>query len=143
MKALHTLKVKSEAKSPRKTKLARVVKAKATIKHKWGQGSLGFQVTKKNQWANNHWLRGRSEIFPRSNVSIVTYNEHLAKDCPKSPWINDCIARGKLILQGGFMVEIGAHKSEASNLLKLNCKINNKIMGSFLDLRRTNSFMTL
>jgi hypothetical protein len=31
---------------------------------------------------------------------------------------------GKLILQGGFVAKIGAHKSKASNLLKLNCKIN-------------------
>jgi hypothetical protein len=41
------------------------------------------------------------------------------------------------------MAKIGAHKSEASNLLKLNCKTNNKIMGYLLDLRTTNSFMTL
>jgi hypothetical protein len=31
------------------------------------------------------------------------------------------------------MVGIGVHKSEASNLLKLNCKIDNKIVGYFLD----------
>jgi hypothetical protein len=31
------------------------------------------------------------------------------------------------------MVGIGARKSEASNLLKLNCKIDNKIVGCFLD----------
>jgi hypothetical protein len=41
------------------------------------------------------------------------------------------------------MAEIGAHKSETSNFEKLNCKINNKIMGYLLDLITTNSFMTL
>jgi hypothetical protein len=39
--------------------------------------------------------------------------------------------------------QMGAHESKASNLLKLNCKINNKIVGCFLDLRSSNSFMTL
>jgi hypothetical protein len=39
------------------------------------------------------------------------------------------------------MVEIRAYKSEASNLLKLNCKINKKIVGCLLDLGATNSFM--
>jgi hypothetical protein len=40
------------------------------------------------------------------------------------------------------MVEIGAHENETSNLLKLNCKINNKVMCCFLGSRATNSFMT-
>jgi hypothetical protein len=56
-------------------------------------------------------------------------NGHLAKDYPKPPQVSDYIAQGKLIFQRGFMAEIGTHKSEASNLLKLNCKINNKIVG--------------
>jgi hypothetical protein len=25
-------------------------------------------------------------------------NEHLVKDCPKPPWVSECIAQGKLIL---------------------------------------------
>jgi len=41
------------------------------------------------------------------------------------------------------VAEIGAHKNEASNLLKLNCKINDKLVGCFLDLGVTNLFMTL
>jgi len=57
--------------------------------------------------------------------------------------ISDNISQGKLIIQGGFVAKMGAHESKASNLLKLNCKINNKIVGCFLDLRSTNSFMTL
>ncbi len=65
------------------------------------------------------------------------------KDCPKPPWVSDYIAQGKLILQGGFMDEIGAHKNEANNLSKLNYKINNKIVDCLLDLRTTNSFMNL
>jgi len=39
------------------------------------------------------------------------------------------------------MDEIRAHESEASNLLKLNCKISDKIVGCLLDSRTTNSFM--
>ncbi len=39
------------------------------------------------------------------------------------------------------MAEIRAHKSKASNLLKLNCRINDKLVYCFLDLRVTNSFM--
>jgi hypothetical protein len=39
----------------------------------------------------------------------------------------------KLIIQGGFIAEIGAHESEAFNLLKLNCKINDKLVCCFLD----------
>jgi hypothetical protein len=41
------------------------------------------------------------------------------------------------------MAKIGAHESKASNLLKLNCKINNKNVGCFLNLGMTNLFMTL
>jgi predicted aspartyl protease len=36
-----------------------------------------------------------------------------------------------------------AHESEASNLLKLNYKINDKVVGYLLDSRATNLFMTL
>jgi hypothetical protein len=39
------------------------------------------------------------------------------------------------------MTKIGAHKSKASNLLKLNCKINDKMGGCLLDLGTTNSLM--
>ncbi len=41
------------------------------------------------------------------------------------------------------MAKIGAHKSKASNLLKLNCNINDEIVGYFLDSRMPNSFMIL
>jgi len=64
-------------------------------------------------------------------------------DYPKPPRVSDCIAQGKLIFQGGFVVEIGAHESEASNLLKLNCKINDKLVCCFLDSRATNLFIIL
>jgi hypothetical protein len=55
------------------------------------------------------------------------------KDYPEPPRISECISHSKLILQRGFMAKIEAHESEASNLLKLNCKINNEIVGCFLD----------
>jgi hypothetical protein len=41
------------------------------------------------------------------------------------------------------MAKIGAHESKASNLLKLNCNINDEIVGCFLDSRMPNSFMIL
>ncbi len=47
-----------------------------------------------------------------------------------------------MIFLGGFMAKIGAHKIEASNLLKLKCKINNKLMCCLLDLGVTNLVMT-
>jgi hypothetical protein len=78
-------------------------------------------------------------------VQVFQYdnNEHFMKDCPKPPQVSDCISHIKLIIQGGFIVKIRAYKSETSNLLKLNCKINNKIGGCFLDSRATKSFMIL
>ncbi len=41
------------------------------------------------------------------------------------------------------MAKIGAHESEASNLLRLNYKINDKLMCCFLDLRAINLFIIL
>jgi hypothetical protein len=70
-------------------------------------------------------------------------NRHLAKDYPKSLWVNECIAQCKLIFQGGFMTKVGAYESKTSNLLKLNCNINDEIVGCFMDLKMTNSFMIL
>jgi hypothetical protein len=79
-----------------------------------------------------------------SKVKCFNYDNygHLAKDCPNPPWLNRCITQGKFIIQGGFVAKIGAHESEASNLLKLNCKINYEFVCWFLDSRATNSFMT-
>jgi len=70
------------------------------------------------------------------------YHKHLVKDYPKPPWVNDYISQGRLIFQRGFMAKMGAHKNEASNLLKLKCKINNELESCFLDSKATNSFMT-
>lgn len=39
------------------------------------------------------------------------------------------------------MDEIKAHENVASNLLRLNCKINEKIVGFLLDSKVTNLFM--
>jgi hypothetical protein len=68
--------------------------------------------------------------------------EHLVNDYLNPLWLSECIAQGKLIIQKGFMAEIEAHENEASNLLKLNCKINDKLVGCLLDSGATNSFMT-
>ncbi len=69
-------------------------------------------------------------------------NGHLVKDRLEPPQVSDCISHSKLIIQGGFVVKIRAYKNKTSNLLKLNCKINNKIVGCLLDLGTTDSFMT-
>lgn len=41
------------------------------------------------------------------------------------------------------MAKIGAHESEASNLLKLNYKISDELVCCLLDSGATNLFMTL
>ncbi len=40
------------------------------------------------------------------------------------------------------MAKIRAHESKASNFLKLNCRINDKLVYCLLDSGMTNSFMT-
>jgi len=79
-----------------------------------------------------------------SKVKCFNYDnyEHLVNDYLNPLWLSECIAQGKLIIQKGFMAEIEAHENEASNLLKLNCKINDKLVGCLLDSGATNSFMT-
>jgi hypothetical protein len=63
-----------------------------------------------------------------TKVKCFNYDNHghLAKDYPKPFQVCDYY-QGKVIILGGFMANIGAHKIEASNLLKLKCKINNKL----------------
>ncbi len=109
---------------------------------KWGQRKFGPVNKEKSMNKKSSITKVKQDL---SKVKCFNHdnNGHLAKDSAKPPWMNDCIAQGKLILQRGFMAKIGAHKSEAFNLLKLNCKINNKIVGCLLDSRVTNSFMIL
>ncbi len=64
-------------------------------------------------------------------------NRHLAKDGLELPWVQ------MITFPKVSWLSKGAHKSKASNLLKLTFKINNKIVSCFLDLRSTNSFITL
>lgn len=68
---------------------------------------------------------------------------HLAKDYLKPLQVNDFISQGKKILQGGLVVEIRIEENEASNLLKLRCKVNNEFVCCLLDSRATNLFITL
>jgi hypothetical protein len=55
-------------------------------------------------------------------------SSHLAKDCPKPPWISVYVSQGNKIFQGCFMVEINANKSKVFNLLKLKRKVNNELL---------------
>jgi len=41
------------------------------------------------------------------------------------------ISQSNFFFLRGFMAEIGAHKNEASDQLKLKCKINNKLVCYF------------
>jgi hypothetical protein len=132
------------------------------------KGETGSEVTQKNQsaprsgsksynkrkykslslqtmriwWTNSCWSRNQSGDLSKVKCFNCDNNGHLTKDYPKPFQVSECIAQGKLIFQKGFVTKIGAHKSEASNLLKLNCKINDKIVGCLLDSKATNSFMT-
>jgi hypothetical protein len=73
-------------------------------------------------------------------VKCFNYDNHghLEKDYHKLPQINDCIFQSKKISQGGFVAKIGANEIKASNLLKLMCKINNKLVCCCFYSRATN-----
>jgi hypothetical protein len=78
-----------------------------------------------------------------SKVKCFNYNNHghLAKDCPKSQRVIECIAQSKLIILGDLVAKIWHTK--ASKLLKLNYKINDKVVGCLLHSRTTNLLMTI
>jgi hypothetical protein len=81
--------------------------------------------------------------YRRSNVSIVITTNLWRRIAPSHHGVSDYIAQGKLILQGSFVAKIRAHEREVFNLLKLNCKINDKLVSFLLDLGETNLFMTM
>ncbi len=142
MKFLHSTRVKLEAKSPKRTNPAQEVEAKVATSASGAKKSLNLQI--KRSWRTNScWSRRQSGDLLRVKCFNCDNNGHLAKDYPKPFQVSDCIAQGKLIIQRGFMAKIGAHKSKASNLLKLNCKINDEIVGCLLDSGATNLFMIL
>jgi hypothetical protein len=84
-------------------------------------------MTKKVKWD-----------LPKVKCFNYDNHKHLAKNCPKPPKVSDYISEGKFIFQGGFV----ANKSKTSNLLKLKCKINDKLVCYFLYSIVMNSFMT-
>jgi len=108
--------------------------SKGCNKHKWGQGKLRPSNNKEKLVNKKLLVKKAKWDLARVKCFNCDKNGHLAKDSFKPFWVSDCIAQGKLIFQRGFMTKIKAHKSEASNLLKLNYKINDKIVGCLLDL---------
>ncbi len=108
---------------------------KGSNKHKWGQGKDGPPSNKEKSMGKKPLIKKVNRDLFEVKCFNCDNNKHLAKKCPKPPRVNDCVAQGKLILQGGFVAKIGAPQNEAFNLLKLNCKINNKIVGCFLNSR--------
>jgi hypothetical protein len=87
---------------------------------KWGQSKLGHHDNIKEKLPNKGPIRKKAK---QDLLKVKCFNfdnhKHLGKDCSKTPWVNDFISQGSKILQKGFVAEIRAHKSKASNLLKL------------------------
>ncbi len=57
---------------------------------------------------------------------------HLAKDCPKPSWVNKVSIEGLESLQGEFEIKVSV-LGKVFNLLKVNCKVNNKGVYCLLD----------
>jgi hypothetical protein len=110
---------------------------KGSNNHKWGQGKPRPPSNMEKSMGKKPSIKKVKQDLSKVKCFNCDNNGHLATECPKPPWVNDYIAQGKLILQVGFVAKIGAHQSEAFNLLKLNCKINNEIVGCLLNLGTT------
>ncbi len=89
------------------------------------KGETNSKVTQKNQVSLNSENKGHNKC------------KWGQRKC-KSP--SD---KKKLIGKEPFVKKLKWDLSKVSNSLKLNYKINNKILGCFLDLRTTNSFIIL
>lgn len=107
--------------------------SKGQNKHKWGQDKSGPHDDKEKSLGKELVVQKVKRDFTKFKCFYCDNHKHLVKDCPKPPLVNDCISQGKMIIQRGFMAKIGAHKSKASNLLKLKCEMNNELVCCFLD----------
>ncbi len=107
--------------------------SKGHNKRKWGQGKPMPQNNKEKLTSKKLPIKKVKQDLSKVKCFNCDNNGHLVKDYPKPPRVSKCIDQSKLIFQGGFMAKIGAHESEAFNLLKLNCKINDKLVCCFLD----------
>ncbi len=102
-------------------------------KHKWGQSKSRLHDDNEKLLAKEPTMKKAKWDLMKVKCFNSDNHEHLANDYLKPPQVNDYISQGNLILKGGFVVKIKVHENKASNLLKLKCKINNKLI-YFLDL---------
>jgi hypothetical protein len=142
MKALHAPRVKLEVEPSRSNNVNPSSKGEGWDKCKWDQGKLKLHDDKENLLGKELTTKKLKWDLLKVKCFNCDNHEHLVKDYPKPPWVNDHISQGKLIFQGGFMAKMVAHKSEATHLLKLKCKINNELVCCLFHSETTNSFMT-
>ncbi len=88
---------------------------------------MRFHDDKKETFDKQLMVKKAKRDFLKVKCFNCDNHRPLVKDCPKPPQVNDYISQGEFIFQGGFMVEIWAHESEFSNLLKLKCKTNTNL----------------
>jgi hypothetical protein len=63
-------------------------------KHKWGQGNLWLLSDKEKLMGKESSIKNMKQDLSKVKCFNRDNNKHLAKECPKPPWVNDCIAQG-------------------------------------------------
>lgn len=86
--------------------------SKGQNKHKWGQNKLRPHNNKEKSLGKKLIVKKTKQDLTKVECFNYDNHGHLAKDYPKPLQASDCISQCKLILQGGFMVEIQAHKAK-------------------------------
>lgn len=82
MKLLYAPRVKSEARSPKRTKPTQAMEARVTINTSEAKGSISFQMIRRSWWTKSHWTRRLNRTYPRSNVAIVATTDVWQRSAP-------------------------------------------------------------